>query len=116
MSIPLTVSVEHRGTDTAVITVAGELDVLSAPILHNAITTAFDNGYSRLVIDAAGLGFCDSQGLWVLIQAARRTADRGGSLRLAAPTPFLRRLLTVTHVGEAIPVDADVAAALDALP
>ncbi|MBO3749679.1 STAS domain-containing protein [Streptosporangiaceae bacterium NEAU-GS5] len=114
MGTPFTVTVDRRDADLAVITVAGELDALSAPALTSTIAAEIHDGRIRLILDAARIQFCDSQGLWVLIQAMRKTAAAGGSFRLAAPAPGLRRLLTVTHVADAFPIDTDVVASLDA--
>ena len=110
----IVIDVEHPRDDTAVINVAGELDVISEKILRRAVTRQLEDGYLRLIINAAALTFCDSHGLWVLLQASRQTERRGGSFRLAGPTAFVRRLLTVTHIAEAFPVDADVTSALEA--
>src|SRR4051812_38571650 len=110
---PFTVTVDRHATNSCVITVVGELDALAAPILRRTLGAEIAHGYVHLVLEASRLHFCDSQGLWVLIQAMRQTAAEGGSFRLAAPTPSLRRLLTLTRVADGIPIHEDVPAALD---
>ncbi|GAA4702914.1 STAS domain-containing protein [Pseudonocardia yuanmonensis] len=49
-----------------------------------------------LVVDVAGLDFCDSAGLAALIGLQRRAARRGGTVTLAGVSGTLRRVLHVT--------------------
>ncbi|MBB2909081.1 anti-anti-sigma factor [Streptosporangium becharense] len=113
MTTPLAVSVrEHDGA--CVIVLVGELDKLSSPLLRDALTARFDRGASRVVLDVAGLRFCDSTGLWVMLDFRRRAGEAGGCLRLAGATGVLERLLTLTGLTGVFPLDPDVPAALRA--
>src|SRR5882757_863656 len=60
---------------TAVFTPSGELDHHTADVLGEPLGAAVDAGATRLVIDCAGLEFCDSTGLNVLL-SARLRVDR----------------------------------------
>jgi anti-anti-sigma factor len=62
-----------------VLAVSGELDVFTAR-LDGELLALSGAGHHRIVLDVAGLGFCDAPGLGVLIRARGR-AER----RLAAP-------------------------------
>ena len=57
------------------------------------------------------LAFCDSIGLSALALACNHCVDAGGYLRLAAPTPFLRKVLTVVGLAATLPMYRTVAAA-----
>lgn len=111
----MNVEVEVRDSATAVVTVAGELDVDTATFLHTHLANQLQHGRHHLVMDLETLEFMDSSGLRVLIQAARETHDRGGDLHIAAPTPAVRRLLELTGFSTATPVHASVEEALAAL-
>ena len=86
----------HRvDLDATVVVVEGELDLDSAPMLRAVMDDAVDRGVTRIVVDAAGLRFCDSVGLSVLLTTHFTCASRGGFVRLAAPGEQLLQLLSV---------------------
>lgn len=77
--------------------VAGEIDLYTAPKLHSALTSALtEDSPLRLVVDMTGVEFCDSTGMNVLLAAHRRAREFGGDLQLAAPRPAIRKVLQVT--------------------
>ena len=79
--------------------VAGEIDLYTAPKLHSELMTALSatpGSPLRLVVDMAGVEFCDSTGMNVLLSCLRQARERGGELELAAPRPAVRKILSVT--------------------
>ncbi|MEU2655081.1 STAS domain-containing protein [Streptomyces sp. NPDC007325] len=110
----LDVGVEIRDDRTAVLTVAGELDMETAGRLQERLSDQFGEGRRRLVLDLSDLDFMDSSGLNVLIRAVNRAREDGGDLYLAAPTPAVRRILEITGVTTTIPPFGGVADALAA--
>ncbi|GAA2920412.1 MULTISPECIES: STAS domain-containing protein [Streptomycetaceae] len=102
-SQPLTLTVGLPADSIAVLTVAGEIDVDSAPALRTRALELIRQGRPHLVLDMEPLEFCDSSGLNTMIAILRYAKDRHGSLSLAAAPPHLTRLLDVTGVGELIP-------------
>ncbi|WP_158088721.1 STAS domain-containing protein [Thermoactinospora rubra] len=102
----LAVEVERAGS-TAVVRLDGDLDKLSSPLLRERLTELIGDGCDIVVIDAGELGFCDSSGLWVLLEAQRALGRQGGSLRLAHVHGVLRRVLDVTGLSAAFPPDVD---------
>jgi anti-sigma B factor antagonist len=97
----LTVSTVQHG-DTVVVTVAGELDMGTAPQLQDQITDLLDKGRSRLVFDLAELSFCDSTGLSVFVRAKNSCDEAGGIFRLAAPQRGVLRILEVSGLVEVL--------------
>ena len=55
---------------------------------------------SRIVLDLAGLTFCDSLGLGTLVVLSRTARVQQTYLLLRNPSPFFTRMLDVTGVGE----------------
>jgi anti-anti-sigma factor len=94
-----------------VVKLAGELGVDTAAELATAIEQLLDRPTHRIVIDLALLGFCDSIGLSTFVDAHRRCAAEGGYLALAAPSPFMHKLLGVVGLTRQVPVYATVASA-----
>ena len=96
--------------DHAVMSVAGEIDLYTAPKLHSALTTALaEGGPIQLVVDMTGVDFCDSTGMNVLLAAHRRAREAGGDLMLAAPRPAVRKVLQVTGLESVFTVLEDPA-------
>jgi anti-anti-sigma factor len=63
----------------------GELDVIAAAPLDEAVTSALESGTTELVIDLTPITFVDSTGLSHLL-AARRQADAAqAGMRVLAP-------------------------------
>ncbi|GAA3093790.1 hypothetical protein GCM10017600_79980 [Streptosporangium carneum] len=62
----------------------------------------------RIIIDTTELDFCDSTGVWTLLTTLRRAYEQSGWLRLAGVHGVLGRLLELTRLAEAFPIDRDV--------
>src|ERR1035438_3088782 len=65
--------------DCAVLRVAGEVDVYTAPELRQQLIKLVDSGAWHVVADLAGVDFLDSSGLGVLGEAPNRLRHRKGS-------------------------------------
>ncbi len=84
-----------RGNHTT-ITLAGELDLETAPSVRVMTENCLRDGIRTLDIDLTRLTFCDVSGLNAFLAAARLTTTAGGSLFLRHPSPMLTRLLDLT--------------------
>lgn len=80
--------------------VRGELDLATTELLEEHVMRALDGGPrpQRLIVDVAGLMFCDSSGIDLLLAAQAAARERGVELRVARPTGIVRRSLEVTGV------------------
>jgi anti-anti-sigma factor len=94
-----------------IVVVDGELDIHSGPGLGDALTPAADAG-RHLILDVAGLRFCDCAGLSLFLRTRERARAAGGSLHLAAPTVSMRRLIRVARMSDVLTVTASVADAI----
>src|SRR5512132_4034158 len=97
----LTVQTEQRGA-MVVVSVAGELDMATAPQLQDQISDLLEKGLGRLVCDVAEVSFCGSTGLSVFGRAKNSTDDAGGTVRLAAPQRGVLRILEVSGLVEVL--------------
>lgn len=107
----LTVGVRHQG-ESAVLSPEGELDHHTADLLREPLEQAVEDGYSRLVVDCAGLDFCDSTGLNVLLGARLKAEAAGGGVHLAGMRPAVARVFEITGADAVFTVHADLDAAL----
>ncbi|MGI5237377.1 STAS domain-containing protein [Dactylosporangium sp. CA-139066] len=70
----------------------------------------------RLVLDVSQVTVCDTTGAALLVSVAGRARERGGELRLAAPSPAIRSWFTVAPGMSGIATFATVEGALEADP
>jgi anti-sigma B factor antagonist len=84
----------RRGT---LLTLAGEIDLDTAPQLHQAVQECLREGIHVIEIDLAGVTFCDISGLNAFLDAVWLTTAAGGCLRLGNLCPMLTRLLALTE-------------------
>jgi anti-anti-sigma factor len=113
--VPPAVAFSVRGHDGyTIVTISGEIDIASAPVLREQLLGLLRPGASLLVVDLSGVTFCDASGLAVLVGAARRAGLLGGVLRLAAPTPLLSTVLRLTGLDSRFETFATVPEAIGA--
>ncbi|MES9521971.1 STAS domain-containing protein [Streptomyces capoamus] len=77
---------------------SGDMDYLTAPMFRTEFLSCIDSGERWIVLDLAGVPFCDSAGLNALLAARRRALETGVTLVLAGLQPQLRQLLKLTGV------------------
>jgi anti-sigma B factor antagonist len=102
---------EPRDRGVTVISVAGELDLATAPELADLTNRLLAGGQARLVYDLSAVTFCDSTGLTVFVRAKNRVDALGGRLSLAAPSPIVHRVLEVSGLLEALDTQPTLAQA-----
>jgi len=92
-------------------TLRGELGIASAPALREQLLSLLRPA-SQLIIDLSAVGQADASGLAVLVGSGRRARLLGGSLRLAAPSPEVARVLSVTGIDQHLDIFPTVPAAI----
>ncbi|MFD4659787.1 STAS domain-containing protein [Kitasatospora sp. NPDC058444] len=88
----------------AVLVLFGELDLDSSADLRDALDRALVEPAGVVVVDCAGLEFCDSTGLNALLRAKARAAVDGSRIELARPRPLILRMLELTGATDAFPI------------
>ncbi len=89
----VTTSENHGYT---IVTVAGELDLYTAPDLREAISGLIREGTYHLVTDLTRVEFLDSTGLGVLVSARKKIIAHDGSLQLVCNQDRLLKLFRLT--------------------
>ena len=97
---PLTIQADDRSA-VVVVSVAGEVDILTAPQMRAAVDDAVARLDGRtLVVDLSGVTFFGSPGLQILAVTASRVREPGGAagLRVVAAYAALRPI-RITGLG-----------------
>jgi anti-sigma B factor antagonist len=90
---------------TAVVTLAGELDMTTTFRLEPELERLTRDAEVRaLVLDMNGVVFMDSTVLGLLLATHQRLRAEGIRFELANPSKSVRRMLELTGAGDALPV------------
>jgi anti-sigma B factor antagonist len=112
-SLSLTSRADRGGYVIA--TLSGELGIASAPALRDQLLRLL-RAASHLIIDLSAVEHADASGLAVLVGSRRRARLLGGSLRLAAPSPEVARVLSATGMNQHFEIFPTVRAAITGQP
>ena len=86
----------RSGSPVPTVEVAGEIDVASGPLLSEQAWLIMRAHGPHLALDLAGVTFIDCAGVSALLALCRAARTLGGSVRLAAASPCVRRLVRIT--------------------
>lgn len=111
MTQQLIVTVRHDD-DHAIIEVAGEVDIETAPQLREVVTQVTDEGADRLVFDLSDVTFVDSVGLGVFVLARKKMLLRQGTIGIVAPTRRVVAIFKIAGLEELFRVRPTLAALL----
>jgi anti-sigma B factor antagonist len=94
----LTITTESFPGGVLVMTVEGELDILSAPEFKARLDDAIAGPSTAIFVDLADCGFLDSTTLKIFAHAAQELDGEGQRLSLVVPTAIIRRVFEITHL------------------
>jgi anti-sigma B factor antagonist len=98
-------AVETRNAGrTVVLSLSGELDLVSGPRLEEALRVLDDPDTEVLVLDLRGLDFMDSTGLHILVKAQRKAEESGRRLALVRGREQVQRLLHLTGMTDLLTI------------
>lgn len=112
---PLTVRVHTIDTGPVVV-LTGELDHQSAPQVREVLPGLGLRPGQQVVIDLAGLTFCDSTGITVLIAARNQALAADAGIALACVPERVARVFRVIGLEQAFRTHASVEEAAAAWP
>lgn len=90
----------RREQDRVVLSVHGELDLASAPLLQSEIESTETDDTALLVLDLEEVEFIDSTGLRIILAAHQRSQERGQEFAVTRGSQQVQRLMSITRVGE----------------
>ena len=83
-----------------VLSIAGELDMISAEQVRFVIEDALAGETDRVVVETGELEFMDSSGIALLLSVARKVRE----VELREPSPIVRRLIQLTGLDQILHV------------
>jgi len=105
-------SAESRG-DSLVITIDGDLDIVTSPQLDEFLTQAEDR-HSRIILDLAAVDFLDTSALAVIVGHWKKLDAEGGMLALAGARYQYTKTLWITGLADRLTLYDTVEAGLAA--
>jgi len=91
---PFDVGVTEQA-EGVVLRVAGEVDMVTSPVLQRHLDSAIASRRATVVLDLSETTFLDARGVGVIV-SARKSASRSGSrLVIRRPPPLVRRVLEI---------------------
>ena len=93
------------------VAVEGEIDIATSPRLISVLNDAVARSEYPIVVDLTKVGFMDSTGLALLLNAHRRVVRRGHGFSVICPPGPLQRVFEVTDMVETLQVHVPTARA-----
>ena len=88
----------------AILSVAGEVDVATAPRLREKLIELVNAGSVKIVVDLESVEFLDSTGLGVLVGALKRVRTSDGDFALVCTEPRILKLFEITGLTKVFPM------------
>jgi anti-sigma B factor antagonist len=103
MNIGIEAGTDERGR--ALLRVSGAIDIQSREALITAGRAALEGDSGTLVLDMADVSFMDSTGIGALVELGHDAEDADAELLIRDPSPRVIRILEMTGLGEAWPIE-----------
>lgn len=98
----------------SVVSVTGEVDVHSAPALHEGLEAQIARDLRAVVVDLTAVAFLDSTGLGALVAGRSAAGDRGVALPVVCNSDRILKLFTITGLDGVFQLFDDVDSAVAA--
>ena len=112
LDYPIELAIARPATNTVVVRVAGDLDLMTATVFHDQVWPVLGENGATVVLDLSGVGFLGSAGLAELVGANDRTALSGGRLVLVASSRTVLRPLEITGLNALFRIEESLDSAL----
>ena len=106
-------SVDDSHDKHTVLSVAGEIDIATAPSLRMHLLDLIEQAKLSLIVDLEAVDFLDSTGLGVLVSALKRVRGYEGDLALVCTRPQVLKVFDITGLSRVFAIHDTVEAALN---
>jgi anti-sigma B factor antagonist len=110
------IKTEHLNQDAWVISLAGEVDLYTAPEFKQKLLEVIAGGAKQVVVDFTGTTFIDSTTLGVLVGGVKRLRANDGQLSLVCSDRNITKIFEITGLDRVFtiyPTRAEAVAKLD---
>ncbi|MET9608236.1 STAS domain-containing protein [Streptomyces sp. NPDC006512] len=108
----LTITARDAATGP-VLEITGDLDYATAPQLRRTLEELTLATGQLLVLDMAGLEFCDSSGITTMLAARNLATEQGARIALAAVPANTLRVLRIVGLDRVFTIHPDTSTAAD---
>jgi anti-sigma B factor antagonist len=98
------ISTEELGNDAYVISLAGEVDLYTAPEFKEQLLEVVGKGSRNVVVDFTNATFVDSTTLGVLVGGVKRLRPNGGQLTLVCSDRNITKIFEITGLDKVFPI------------
>jgi anti-sigma B factor antagonist len=112
MTTPIKIGARSEDSETAVLSLAGEVDVANAGQVRDAALKLIAGGTKHLVVDLTSTDYMDSTALGTLVGLQKRLRESGGEVTIAGAQPRVSKLFEITGLTQVFRTYEDVSAAL----
>ena len=107
------INTEELGNDAYVISLAGEVDLYTAPEFKQQLLEIVGKGGKEVVVDLTDTTFIDSTTLGVLVGGVKRLRPSGGQLTLVCSDRNITKIFEITGLDRVFPIYASRAEAVE---
>ncbi len=98
------ISTEELGNDAYVISLAGEVDLYTAPEFKEQLLEVVGKGSRNVLVDLTNATFIDSTTLGVLVGGVKRLRPNGGQLTLVCSDRNITKIFEITGLDKVFPI------------
>jgi anti-sigma B factor antagonist len=103
----MALEINSATTDDGIeITVAGTVDLYSAPQLRSALLDAVPAGQQRVVVNLDGVTYMDSSGVAVLVEGLRSARTNDINFVLSHPSSSVMKVLELAKLDQIFEIDS----------
>ena len=109
------IKTEHLNQDAWAISLAGEVDLYTAPEFKQQLLEVIGQGGKDVIVDFTNTTFIDSTTLGVLVGGVKRLRSNDGQLSLVCSDRNITKIFEITGLDRVFPIHSSREEALDAV-
>ena len=98
------IKTEQLGDDAYVISLAGEVDLYTAPEFKQQLLEVIGQGGKQVIVDFSNTTFIDSTTLGVLVGGVKRLRTNDGQLSLVCSDRNITKIFEITGLDRVFPI------------
>ena len=104
----------RRQNGVCIVTLAGEVDLYTAPALRTRLLEAAESDCGAIIVDMSGVDFIDSSGLGVLVSVLKRVREQDSTMTIVSDREIVLKVFRITGLDRVFPIVPTLAEATGA--